>query len=365
MRGLALVLALWCGGALSQTPDWLLVSETGSVQAGEPLELLLAGPEGAELPGEISVRVRSGVAEADLVMQAVAPAENGRRRYAAALPPTAFGPIAIRVADPPSNTVVVIIARGDDRRDSVQTLTGAPEGQQEPPLSQNEPMYVVVGARDDWSARFQLSFKYRLFDYDTGLGREAPWLAGLYFGYTQNSLWDLSGESKPFRDTNYRPSLFWRWLRTDQRTWIDGVRIGVEHESNGGEGVSSRSLNIVFIQPEWRWKTASLGNYELAPRYFYYFDKGENDDIDRYRGYVDWKLRWDSGDNWIFSVLARMGAAQKGSLQLDLARRARDLKIGPVSGYFYAQYFNGYGESLLDYNVRRPSQLRIGFAIVP
>ena len=52
-------------------------------------------------------------------------------------------------------------------------------------------------------------------------------------------------------------------------------------------------------------------------------------------------------------------------LTLPVARRARDLKIGPVSGYFYAQYFNGYGESLLDYNVRRPSQLRIGFAIVP
>jgi outer membrane phospholipase A len=347
--------------AFSQAPDWLLVSESGRAQAGAAFELVLAGPEGAALPDNISVRLRSGVAETDLKMEAASPAENGRRRYAAVLPASASGVVAIRVADPPSNTVVLIVAW----RDRMQTLTGASEGEQEPPLSENDPMYIVIGARDYWSARFQLSFKYRLFDYDTGLGRQAPWLAGLYFAYTQNSLWDLSDESKPFRDTNYRPSVFWRWLRTDDRTWIDAVRVGVEHESNGGEGATSRSLNIVFLRPEWRWKTASLGNYEFTPKVYYYFDKGENDDIDRYRGYVDWRVRWDSGDNYLLTVLARMGSAHKGSLQIDLARRTRDLKIGPISGYFYAQYFNGYGESLVDYNVRRASQLRLGFAIVP
>jgi hypothetical protein len=53
-----------------------------------------------------------------------------------------------------------------------------------------------------------LSFKYRLFDRWVGFGQDRPWLSGLYFGYTQNSLWDLSAQSKPFRDTSYRPSLF-------------------------------------------------------------------------------------------------------------------------------------------------------------
>jgi outer membrane phospholipase A len=346
---------------LAQSPDWLLVSESGRAQPGDAFELVLAAPEGAELPDEISVRLRSGVAESDLTMQASAPAENGRRRYTAVLPRTAAGAVSLRLADPASNVVVLIV----ERPDGMRSLIVAPHGEREPPLSENEPMYFVIGASSGWSARFQLSFKYRLFDYEAGFGRETPWLTGLYFAYTQTSLWDLEADSKPFFDTSYRPSLFWRWLRTDDRTWIDAVRVGIEHESNGQAGVESRTLNIAFLQPEWRWKTANLGNYEFTPKAYLYLDKSDNPDIERYRGYVDWRTRWDSGDNWIVTLLGRLGTARKGSLQIDLARRARDLKIGALSGYLYVQYFNGYGESLRDYDQRHTAQLRFGLAIIP
>jgi len=361
VRILALIFLVFSQTVFSQSPDWLLVSESGRAQAGARFELILAGPEGAALPDEIGVRLRSGVAEVDLKMQAAAPAENGRRRYGAVLPRSAAGAVGLRVAEPPSNVVMLIVARGD----TMQTLTGGAEAELEPPLSENESMYFVVGASSHWSARFQLSFKYRLFDNDAGFGRDRPWLTGLYFAYTQTSLWDLEGESKPFFDTSYRPSLFWRWLRTDDRTWIDGVRLGLEHESNGQAGTESRSLHTAFFQPEWRWRTASLGNYEFTPKAYVYLDKSDNPDIQQYRGYVDWRLRWDSGDSWIVTLLGRVGTAHKGSIQVDLARRARDLKMGSVSGYFYMQYFNGYGESLRDYDQRHTAQLRFGLAIVP
>ena len=67
-------------------------------------------------------------------------------------------------------------------------------------------MYFVVGGNGGLSARFQLSFKYRLFDSDSLPVAWLPQLGNLYFGYTQNSLWDLGANSAPFRDTSYRPA---------------------------------------------------------------------------------------------------------------------------------------------------------------
>ncbi|HYX65103.1 MAG TPA: phospholipase A, partial [Burkholderiales bacterium] len=96
-----------------------------------------------------------------------------------------------------------------------------------------------------------------------------------------------------------------------------------------------------------------------------YLDKSENPDITQYRGYVDWRVRYDNGAQWIGTVVARVGTAGKGGLLVDLSRRTRDMRIGPLSGYLHIQFFDGYGETIVDYNVRRKAQLRIGLAIVP
>jgi len=85
----------------------------------------------------------------------------------------------------------------------------------------------------------------------------------------------------------------------------------------------------------------------------------------QYRGYVDWRFRYNMGGEWIFTPVARIGTSGKGAFQLDVSKRIRDLKFGPVGGYLQFQYFRGYGEDILNYNQRLPSQLRIGFAIVP
>ena len=117
----------------------------------------------------------------------------------------------------------VLIVGADDM---LRQLTGAEDTAVEPPLSENEPIYFSVGTRGDTTARFQLSFKYRLFDRQFGWGRNWPWLAGLHFAYTQTSIWNLSETSKPFTDTSYRPSLFWQWRRADDKTWVDAARLG-------------------------------------------------------------------------------------------------------------------------------------------
>jgi hypothetical protein len=63
--------------------------------------------------------------------------------------------------------------------------------------------------------------------------------------------------------------------------------------------------------------------------------------------------------------MARVGTAGKGSLTLEWFERTRGRGPGLQSAYFFAQFFAGYGEDILDYDRRFQSQLRLGFAIVP
>ena len=360
---LGMALALHAQAVLAQ--DWAIVSKTARAEAGRPFQITVIAPPGQTPPTELEVRMKVDVAEITLAMKAAGPAQDGRRPYAAPMPVSASGPVSLQLSDHPSNVLVLVVAR---RSDAVQALTGLAEGEREPPLSENDPMYFVVGTRGGTSARFQLSFKYRLFDVDAGVGQDRPWLSGLYFGYTQTSLWDLEGESKAFRDTSWQPSLFWKWERSDERFrgLFDGARVGIEHESNGGQGDRSRSINTAFVRPEWRWKFPEVGTFAFTPKVYAYLDKEENTDIDDYRGYVDWRVRYDSpAGTWVATTVLRYGTASKGSFLLDASRRIRDVKFGPVSTYLHVQFFAGYGESILDYNVKRKSQLRFGFAIVP
>ena len=125
------------------------------------------------------------------------------------------------------------------------------------------------------------------------------------------------------------------------------------------------SINTLFLRPEWRWSVGRGGVVEFTPKFYTYLSKGENPDIANYRGYVDWRVRHDAGGQWITTAVARVGTVHKGSLLVDMSRRTRDVKVGPLSGYLHLQFFEGYGESILDYNVRRHTQVRLGLAIVP
>jgi phospholipase A1/A2 len=358
-----LVLTLSQAGARAQTPPWLIASPDGRAVAGEPFEVIVVSVQGEPLPDELQLRLKGAVEERILPLRAVAPEAERRRSYLATMPPGLRGAVTLDLAGNPSSVLTLIVAPKPDVVGSF-AVTRAP-GEYEPPLSENDPMYFVVGGRGGYSARFQLSFKYRLFDIGTGFGRERPWLSGFYFGYTQNSLWDLSAQSKAFRDSSYRPSLFWKWDREDDKTFIDSLRLGLEHESNGRDGPDSRSINIAFVRPEWHARLANGHVLQFTPKIYKYLERDENPDIQRYRGHTDWRVRYDADGEWIATLVARRGTSGKGSLLLDLSKRSRDLRFGPIGGYFHFQYFNGYGEDILDYNQRRKSQLRIGFAIVP
>lgn len=260
----------------------------------------------------------------------------------------------------------------DAGRNSVMGQSNPLENGEEPALWINEPMYFVLGRNDgDTRARFQFSFKLRMFDNGSVLIRNAPWLEKLHLAYSQTSLWNLSAASSPFEDTSYRPSFFWEFPKPQIRTLPELLRFGYEHESNGqgdepdGQGRSrSRSIDTLFIFPFW---TTQVGGRTLVagPKVYGYVSKGhENQDIARYRGHTDLIVRYGNEDSWLVNALWRHGTENHNTVQLDLSYPFRKKFFSRTGGYFYVQTFSGYGESLLTYDQRQDFTVRFGFAIV-
>lgn len=233
-------------------------------------------------------------------------------------------------------------------------------------ISPYEPVYFGVGQKDGTNARFQLSFKYRL---STPTDPADPsFFNHLYLGYTQLALWDLDGHSKPFVDVTYNPSLFWQkdriWSPSEHSPFYVGVAAGVEHMSNGKGGADSRSLNDVFVQPEFRYRFAGGSTLAFTPRVKAYFAKPDNEDYAHYAGHVDWKLRWAQDNGLILSGLYRQGTKGRTATQLEAAWPLRRTFLN-MNGYLHVQYFRGYGETLLGYDQKSSGQVRVGLALVP
>lgn len=232
-------------------------------------------------------------------------------------------------------------------------------------ISTYEPIYFDIGNNDGADARFQISLKYRLFSPDTSANER--WYHGYYVGYTQTSLWDLAGASKPFVDSTYNPSVFWHpsplWVSPDQR-WTAGLNTGLEHQSNGKSGPDSRSINDYYLQPEIGHQFAGGSVLTFMPRIRTYFNKDENPDYADYAGYVDWKLRWAQPEGLVLTGLYRQGKHGRYTAQLEAAWPLKRTFLD-MNGYLHIQYFRGYGQTLLGYREDSSPQVRIGLSLVP
>lgn len=232
-------------------------------------------------------------------------------------------------------------------------------------LSTFEPIYFDIGRRNGTDARFQLSFKYRL--HTPPDPQNTGFFDHWYLGYTQTSLWDLSGASKPFIDTTYNPSLFWQKDRLwgpESRAYYTGLAAGLEHKSNGKAGPDSRSLNSFFIEPQFNYRFADGSTLSAATRFKNYFATKDNPDYARYMGHIDWKLRWAQDNGLVLDALYNHGQKGRYRVQLQAAWPLQRTFL-KMNGYLHLQYFRGYGETLLGYREKSPGSLRIGLALVP
>ena len=359
-------------------PETLEVMASADLQAPVRLGMrrLTAGPStiklrkgeyrtieyGAELPPNLRGLVRLDPVDIDaapvLVTLNRAPrADDPPVAQVANTPPAGTAPEASASGASPVVPVVPVASAS-------QAAPVQPDLRDQGRLTFNDPMYFILGAHDGANAKFQFSFKFRIYQGENPASRGL--LENLYFGYTQFSLWDLSGDSRPFRDTNYRPSLFYYLSDTGVHNRAISrlsLATGVEHESNGRDGDQSRSINTVFVKPTFYLGDLTNWHWSISPKLYYYVEKNDNPDIASYRGYMDLKLAYGKPDSWEFAATLRKGT-QKYYGSVDAAVTYPLARLIPgTAGYLMAGYFVGYGESLLDYNRKLPWQFRLGYAL--
>ena len=217
--------------------------------------------------------------------------------------------------------------------------------------------YVAGGFSFDAQIKFQLSIKYRILT-------NYP----LYFAYSQRSFWDLYDweNSTPFRESNYIPELFYR-ISGGPGTFLEYVQAGVEHESNGLSGPSSRSWNKIIVAS----RVTVIGDLlYVEPRFWIPFAIAtENKDIRTYIGFGQLTtvlyILPDPQNNRL-EVTVRPGFDKEFkavSFMVNLMVRpltSLGFDMFGVNPFLLLQVWHGYGESLLEYNVRS-TRFRVGF----
>lgn len=197
---------------------------------------------------------------------------------------------------------------------------------------------------DKLETELQLSFKIKgmegVFGHDN---------ADLWFGYTITSFWQAYNGtiSSPFRETNYEPEAILAYRTNYEIAGFRGrfINLGMAHQSNGRSEGLSRSWNRVYAQFGFE-----RGNLALLIRPWYRIPENDEDDdnpdIEDYVGHGDLLAVYRKGRN-AYSLLLRnnfKSTDNRGAMKLNWSFPL----YGRLKGY--VQYFNGYGESLVDYN---------------
>ncbi len=236
-------------------------------------------------------------------------------------------------------------------------------------LSPYKPVYALPYAYDrtlrrsnhqlqNGEMKFQFSFKLPIW-------RIPRTSATLEFGYAQVSFWQAYdfGTSAPFRETNYAPELMVSFANVGTFRGVTNSRttIGYVHQSNGQSVPLSRSWNRLYADI-----VLERGNFSLSIKPWYRFHEAaktdpldsrgdDNPDIIRYMGYGELTGTYRH-KRYAFAVMVRnnlRSGQNHGAVQVDVT--------GPIHDKlkWYVQYFNGYGESLIDYN-RYSNRIGIG-----
>lgn len=205
------------------------------------------------------------------------------------------------------------------------------------------------------NVKFQISISQRLTK------RTLPFGSYLYLFYTQKCFWDVLRKSFPMTDLNFNPGIGLTKPLFVKDRFIGKVSLILEHESNGKAEEDSRSWNRISF----------AGNILIDPTMMVHgkiwipiVDGENNRDLLDYYGLYQFGITY-------MTPTKRFG----GSIILTKRKGWNPFNFNTVlelsyklfnneNQYLFMQYYNGYGEGLLDYKTFK-SQLRVGICIKP
>lgn len=208
--------------------------------------------------------------------------------------------------------------------------------------------------RQNSNVKFQLSIAQRLTRSTLPLGTY------LYLFFSEKVFWNVLENSMPMTDLNFNPGVGLSKPLFVKNKFIGKVSFILEHESNGRDGVASRSWNKVSL----------AGSVMIDPTFYVHakfwipiVDGMYNKDILDYSGIYQIGSSF-SLPNRRFGVSVNLVKRKGWKLNYNTTLELNYRIFKRDNQYLFIQYYNGYGEGLLAYKEFH-SELRVGIVIKP
>jgi outer membrane phospholipase A len=247
---------------------------------------------------------------------------------------------------------------------------------------------------DKGQLKFQFSFKYQLIGKpkkvkkknasDENKQKDASdnenqkiasdkedrkWFNNFYLGYTQKSIWSIQKLSKPFKENNYSPELFYIYDNTQHDNMLKYVILGIfRHESTGESGAGSHGWNINYVEPLFGLGENVVVSTKLWIPAFLTSKNSAFEDpnmLDFY-GYGELSAKWRFWKTSQLSTMFRHGT-RRGKYavetQLDLDLNVFGLENDYFNPTLFVQAWRGYGETLKTFN-KNTTDIVIGISAI-
>ncbi|MDE7153547.1 MAG: phospholipase A [Muribaculaceae bacterium] len=230
-----------------------------------------------------------------------------------------------------------------------------------PLISMYKDNYFVFGCptnhtpnKENTNVKFQISLQCKL------TRSTLPGNTYLFLYYTQKVFWNVLENSMPMTDLNFNPGIGIAKPLFSKDRYIGRLSLMVEHESNGRDSIWSRSWNRVSLGAS----IALDQNLIIHGKTWIPIVDGQNNrDLLDYYGIYQVGIQVMTNDRrWKFSEILVKRRGWRLSYNSVTEVSFRFLRNADWNLFF--QYYNGYGEGLLDYN-QFHSMARVGIVFRP